>query len=129
LEKNQQSVTRKKGRKEEHMHTRLFYGTIQTGKEQEALTILNEFVDRVKQCRGCLLGQLLQTGNEIVGISTWATKEDLAAYADSEVARELFTRITPLFMGRPTVRSYEVKRSASEQAVTKAFSADPFPII
>jgi len=43
------------------------------------------------------------------------------------VARELFTRITPLFMGRPTVRSYEVKRSASEQIVTKAFSADPFP--
>jgi quinol monooxygenase YgiN len=114
-------------RKEENMHTRLFYGTIQTGKEQEALTVLNEFVDRVKQFRGCLLGQLLQTGNEVVGISTWATKEDLAAYADSAVARELFTRITPLFMGRPTVRSYEVKRSASEQIVTKAFSADPFP--
>ena len=109
------------------MHTRLFYGTIQTGKEQEALTVLNEFVDRVKQFRGCLLGQLLQTGNEIVGISTWATKEDLAAYADSAVARELFARIAPLFMGRPTVRSYEVKRSASEQIVTKAFSADPFP--
>ncbi|MBI3246223.1 MAG: antibiotic biosynthesis monooxygenase [Deltaproteobacteria bacterium] len=103
------------------MHTRLFYGTIQTGKEQEALAVLNEFVDRVKQLQGCLLGQLLQTGNEIVGISTWETKEDLAAYADSEVARELFTRITPLFLGRPTARSYEVKRSASEQAVTKTF--------
>ena len=106
------------------MHTRLFYGTIQTGKEQEALTVLNEFVDRVKQLRGCLLGQLLQTGNEIVGISTWETKEDLATYADSEVARELFTRITPLFLGRPTARSYEVKRSASEQAVTKPFLAE-----
>jgi len=109
------------------MHTRLFYGTIQTGKEQEALTLLNEFVDRVKQLPGCLLGQLLQTGNEIVGISTWETKEDLAAYADSAVARELFTRITPLLMGRPTVRSYEVKRSASEQAVTKTFSTGTFP--
>jgi len=30
------------------MHTRLFYGTIQSGKEQEALKLLNEFVDRVK---------------------------------------------------------------------------------
>jgi quinol monooxygenase YgiN len=113
--------------KEENMHTRLFYGTIQTGKEQEALTVLNEFVDRVKQFRGCLLGQLLQTGNEIVGISTWETKEDLAAYADSEVARELFTRITPLLMGRPTARSYEVRRSASEQVVTKTFSTGTFP--
>jgi quinol monooxygenase YgiN len=107
------------------MHTRLFYGTIQSGKEEEALQLLNEFVDRVKQLHGCLLGQLLQAGNEIVGISTWETKEDLAAYAESEVARELFTRITPLLMGRPTVRSYEVKRSASEQAVTKTLT---FPI-
>jgi quinol monooxygenase YgiN len=65
------------------MYTRLFYGTIQSGKEKEALTVLNEFVDRVKQLRGCLLAQLLQSGNEIVGISTWETKETLAAYADS----------------------------------------------
>jgi quinol monooxygenase YgiN len=104
------------------MYTRLFYGTVQSGKEKDALEALNEFVDRVTQLRGCLFAQLLQNSNEIVGISTWETKEDLAAYADGEVARELFTRITPLLMGRPTVRSYEVKRSHSEQAVTKPFS-------
>ena len=107
------------------MHARLFYGTIQSGKEKEALEVLNEFVDRVKQLRGCLLTQLLQNGSEIVGISTWETKEDLAAYADGEVARELFIHITSLLMGQPTVRSYEVKRSLSEQAVTKSFT---FPI-
>ncbi len=108
------------------MYTRLFYGTIQSGKEREALEVLNEFVDQVKRLRGCLLTQLLQNGNEIVGISIWETKEDLAAYAEGEVARDLFTRITPLFMGRPTVRSYEVKRSLSEQAVTKSFVISPF---
>ena len=107
------------------MHTRLFYGTIQSGKEEEALKLLNDFVDRVKELSGCLLAQLLQNGNEIVGISMWETKEDLAVYADGEVARELFTRIAPLFMGRPTVRSYEVRRSLSEQAVTKTLT---FPI-
>jgi len=101
------------------MHTRLFYGTIQTGKENEALEVLTEFVHRVKQLRGCLLAQLLQSGHEIVGISTWDTKEDLAAYADGEVARDLFTRITPVFMGRPTVRSYEVKMNLWDQAATK----------
>lgn len=99
------------------MYTRLFYGTIQTGKENEALEVLREFVTRVKQQPGCLLGQLLQSGNEIVGISTWTTKEALAVYADGEVARELFTRITPLFMGRPTARSYEVKKSLSDPAM------------
>lgn len=109
------------------MHTRLFYGTIQSGKEQEALMLLNEFVDRAKQLRGCLLAQLMQSGNEIVGMSTWETKEALAAYADGEVARELFSRITPLFMGRPTVRSYEVKRSLSEKAILQSFAVEQLP--
>ena len=101
------------------MYTRLFYGTIQTGKEQEAMAILREFVDRIQNESGCLLGQVLQNGNEIVGISTWESKEALAAYADGEIARELFTQITPLFMGRPTARSYEVRRNRAKQAVTQ----------
>jgi len=109
------------------MHTRIFLGTIQADKDQEALALLNDFVDRAKQRRGCLLAQLMQNGNEVVGISTWATKADLAAYAESELARELFTKITPLFMGRPTVRSYEVKRSLSERAILKSFSVDQLP--
>jgi len=93
------------------MYTRLFYGTIQEGKSEEAVQILREFAQRVKERKGLVINQLLQNGNEIVGISTWETKEDLASYADSDLARELFTRITPLFMGRPTSRSYEVKLS------------------
>jgi quinol monooxygenase YgiN len=101
------------------MYTRLFYGTIQSGKAEEAWQVLSEFAQRVKQQRGCVLNQVLQNGDEIVGITTWETKEDLAAYADGEVARELFTRITPLFMGRPTVRSYEVKLNLLDQAATK----------
>jgi quinol monooxygenase YgiN len=101
------------------MYTRLFYGTIQTGKEQEAMAILREFVDRIQQEPGCLLGQVLQNGSEVVGISSWENKEALPAYADGEIARELFTRITPLFMGRPTARSYEVKRNRAKQAVTQ----------
>ncbi len=101
------------------MHTRLFYGTIQSGKENEAWEVLHEFAHRVKQQRGCVLNQVLQNGNEIVGITNWETQEDLAAYADSEVARELFKRIAPLFMGVPTVRSYEVKLNLWEQAATR----------
>ena len=102
------------------MYTRLFSGTIQNGKAEEAWQVLNEFAQRVKQQRGCVLNQVLQTGNEIVGITTWETKEDLAVYADSELAKELFTRITPLFMGRPTARSYEVRLNLWDQAATKS---------
>lgn len=102
------------------MFTRLFYGTIQEGKAEEAWQVLNEFAQRVKQQKGCILNQVLQNGNEIVGITTWETKEDLAAYADGALARELFTRITPLFMGRPTARSYDVRLNLWDQAATKA---------
>jgi len=101
------------------MYTRLFYGTVQPGKADEAWQVLNEFAQRVKQQKGCVLNQVLQNGNEIVGITSWETQEDLAAYADSELARELFTRITPLFMGRPTARSYEVRLNLWDPAATK----------
>jgi len=102
------------------MYTRLFYGTIQSGKAGEAWQVLNEFAQRVKEQRGCVLNQVLQNGDEIVGITSWETKEDLAAYADSELARDLFARITPLFMGRPTARSYEVRLNLWDQAATKS---------
>jgi quinol monooxygenase YgiN len=102
------------------MYTRLFYGTIQPGKASEAWEILNDFAQRVKQRQGCVLNQVLQNGDEIVGITSWATKEDLAAYADSDLAKELFTRITPLFMGRPTARSYEVKLNLWDQAAAQS---------
>jgi quinol monooxygenase YgiN len=101
------------------MYSRLFYGTIQPGKVDEAWQVLNDFARRVKQQRGCVLNQVMQSGNEIIGITTWETKEDLAAYADSELARDLFTRITPLFMGRPTARSYDVKLNLVDQAATR----------
>lgn len=102
------------------MYTRLFYGTIQSGKAEEAWQVLNEFAQRVKERRGCVLNQVLQNGDEIVGITSWETKEDLAAYADSELARDLFVRITPLLMGRPTARSYEVKLNLWDQAAAKS---------
>lgn len=101
------------------MHTRLFYGEIQPGKADEAWRVLEEYANRVKRQKGCVLNQVLRNGNDIVGISSWETQQDLAAYADGEIARELFTRITPLFMGMPTVRSYEVKLNLCDPAALK----------
>jgi quinol monooxygenase YgiN len=101
------------------MYTRLFYGEIQQGKAEEAWQILNDFAQRVKQHKGCVLNQVLQNGNEIVGISSWQTQQDLASYADGELARELFKRITPLFLGMPTVRTYEVRLNLADPAALK----------
>ena len=101
------------------MYTRLFSGHIQQGKADEAWQVLNEFARRVKQQKGCILNQVLQSGNEIVGPTTWATQEDLAAYADGELARELFKRIGPLLMGMPTARTYEVRLNMCDPAALK----------
>ncbi|MDQ3946097.1 MAG: antibiotic biosynthesis monooxygenase [Actinomycetota bacterium] len=102
------------------MYTRLFYGTIQPGKHDEAWSVLDDVIPKVKGEPGCVLLQVLQGGDEIIGISSWATREDLAAYADGEVAKELFSRLTPLLMGMPTTRSYDVKVNLWEPAATEA---------
>jgi heme-degrading monooxygenase HmoA len=101
------------------MNTRLFSGHIQQGKADEAWQVLNEFARRIKQQKGCILNQVLQAGNEIVGITTWETQEDLAAYADGDLARELFKRIGPLLMGMPTARTYEVRLNMCDPAALK----------
>lgn len=102
------------------MYTRLLFGEIQPGKTTDAWQVLEEFAHRVKQQKGCLLNQVLQNGNEIVGITTWETKEDVGAYADGEVARELFRRIIPLFMGAPTVKTFEVRLNLCDPAALKS---------
>lgn len=101
------------------MHTRLFSGHIQPGKADEAWQVLSEFAHRVKQQKGCILNQVLLSGNEVVGITTWETQQDLTAYAESDLARELFKRIGPLFMGMPTARTYEVRLNMCDPAALK----------
>src|SRR5215831_19009551 len=101
------------------MHTRLFFAQIQQGRYDEAWQILSEFAQRVKQQKGCILNQVLRHGNDIVGISTWDNQDDLAGYANGEIARELFRRITPLLMGVPRVESFEVKMNLCDPAAMK----------
>jgi heme-degrading monooxygenase HmoA len=91
------------------MYTRLFYAEIQQGKEEQAWKVLDEFVPRVKRRPGCIFNQTLRSGTQVVGITTWKTNEQLAQYADSDLARELWGRITPFLLGAPVARTYEVK--------------------
>ena len=94
------------------MYTRLFYGTVQPGCADEVWAVFDDIIPKVKAQRGSGALHVLQSGDEIVGISTWETQDALAAYVDGDLARELFARLTPLLMGKPTTRSYEVKMSA-----------------
>ena len=94
------------------MYTRLFYGTIQPGRAEEVWALFDDIIPKVKAQAGCGPLQVLVSGDEVVGISNWETQEALVAYVDGDLARELFARLTPLLMGKPTSRSYEVKASA-----------------
>jgi quinol monooxygenase YgiN len=85
----------------------LFYATVQPGKNAEAWQVLDELLPRIRGHEGCLKVQVLEGGDDLVGITDWESTEALAAYADGEVARELFSRLTPLLMGAPITRSYE----------------------
>lgn len=91
------------------MYTRLFYATIQPDQGVEAWDVINDILPRIKGSEGCLHVQILQGGDDLVGITDWATTEALSAYSDGAVAQELFARLTPLLMGLPTTRSYEMK--------------------
>jgi quinol monooxygenase YgiN len=104
------------------MYTRLFYGEIQPGKAEEAWQVLRRFAQQVKQLDGCVFNQILQNGNEIVAISSWETAQHVATYSDGPVAKEFFKLITPLFMGLPTVRTYEVKLGLYDMAAMKPIS-------
>jgi quinol monooxygenase YgiN len=86
------------------MYTRLFYAEVQQGKEEQAWKVLDEFVPRVKQRPGCIFNQTLRSGTHVVGITSWKTNEELAQYADSDLARELWGRITPFLLGAPDGR-------------------------
>ena len=99
------------------MHTRLFFAEIQAGKEDQALKVLDEFVPRVKQRPGCIFNQVLRSGAHVVGISSWKTQDELAQYADSDLAQELWTRITPFLMGAPVARTYEVRMNLCDAEV------------
>jgi quinol monooxygenase YgiN len=101
------------------MYTRLFYAEVQPGKEELAWKVLDELVPRVKQRPGCIFNQTLRSGTHVVGITSWKTNEELAQYADSELARELWSRITPFLMGVPVARTYEVKISMCDPEALK----------
>jgi quinol monooxygenase YgiN len=90
------------------MYTRLFYATVQPGHADEAQTVIDDLVPKIKGSRGCLHIQVLRGGDDIVGITDWESQDALAGYADGEIARELFSRLAPHLMGVPSTRSYEM---------------------
>jgi quinol monooxygenase YgiN len=75
----------------------------------DALDVIRQQVEFVRRTTGMLLVQVLQGEDEILVISSWRSAKDLRAYAESTLATEFVTRLTPLLVAPPTVKSLEIK--------------------
>lgn len=107
------------------MYTRLFYAEIQPDKIEQAWKVLDEYVPQVKHRPGCILNQTLRSGAHVVGITSWKTNEDLANYAESDLAREMWSALAPFLMGTPVARTYEVKLNMCDPEAMEPISDQP----
>src|SRR5207253_356575 len=88
------------------VHARIFTARIQPGMAADARSVVSRVCLRVLDEPGCEQVQILQSDEEIVGITTWETREELAAFVDGPISKELFSEILPLLMGAPTTSTY-----------------------
>ncbi len=91
------------------MYCRVFQGRPLPGKAAQALEVVRDQVERVRRTTGMLLVQVLQGEDEILAISSWRSAKDLRAYAESALAADFVTRLTPLLVAPPDVKSLEIK--------------------
>ena len=80
-----------------------------SGRTAEALQLVSEQVELVRRTSGLMLVQVLQSEDELMAVSSWRTAKDVRAYADSQLAQEFITRLTPLLAAPAEVKSFEVK--------------------
>lgn len=91
------------------MYCRVLEGKAQPGKVPEVLEVVAQQAEKVKKAKGFLFVQVLQSGDEIIAISSWRTAKDLRAYAESQLAQDMLARLSSLLVGAPTVKNYEIK--------------------
>lgn len=91
------------------MYCRILEGTLLPNRGAEAVEIVKQQADKVKEARGFQFAQALQSGDDFIVVSSWRSEKDLHAYEESHIAHEVLSRLSPLLVGRPTVRTFAIK--------------------
>jgi len=65
---------------------------------------------------GALFAQTLRSGDQLLGVSSWRSAEDLQRYLDLDVTRDFYRALPDLLMGMPSIRTYEVVGGADGAA-------------
>jgi heme-degrading monooxygenase HmoA len=91
------------------MFTRIFRGKLNPSVKMEAQEVIDSAILRVKELDGFLLLQYLEGKDDFIVITTWASQQDMEAYASSGLAKEIHESLKPYLTEEPLIRSYGVK--------------------
>ena len=91
------------------MYCRVLEGKAKPGGAAQAIDILVRQLGKLKKTGGLASVQIMQSGDEVLAISSWQTEKDLRAYAASQLAREMLDRLTAVLEQPASVRSFEIK--------------------
>ena len=91
------------------MFCRVLEATVQPGKMEQALAIISQQVEKVKSTGGFLFAQAMQSDDDILVVSSWRTEKDIRGYAASDLARDMFVRLSPLLVESPTIKNFAMK--------------------
>lgn len=90
------------------MYCRVLEGKVQPGKMSEVMEIIGQQATAVKAHRGFLFVQALQSGEDFLVVSSWRSEKDLQAYARSELALTMLTRLENLWATFPRVKNFQM---------------------
>lgn len=91
------------------MFCRVLEAKVQPGKMEQALAIFSQQMEKVKSTSGFLLAQAMQSGDDLLVVSSWRTEKDIRGYAASDLARDILARLSPLLVEPLVVKSFAMK--------------------
>src|SRR5262249_2829301 len=91
------------------MFCRVLEAKVQPDKMEQALTIISQQVEKVKSTGGFLFAQAMQSGDELLVVSSWRTEKDIRDYAASDLARDMLARLSTLLVESPSVKNFAMK--------------------
>jgi quinol monooxygenase YgiN len=97
------------------MYCRVLEGKAKPGQTEAAIQVLHERLERVRKVSGFLFVQIMQDGDEVIAVSSWRTSKDLRAYAESPLAQDLLSSLTPLCVAPPRVRTFDLRLMAESE--------------
>ncbi|MBW2465821.1 MAG: antibiotic biosynthesis monooxygenase [Deltaproteobacteria bacterium] len=93
------------------MHARVILGKVKIDKQEEAIRIYQESVmPEAKKQKGFKSMNLLTDPetSKFISITIWETEDDMIAGESSGYLQEQLAKISPLFVGPPSIQHYVV---------------------